>query len=160
MSATFRDDLQDLYQGEIIGEALFDRMLEFYDDPVQRYKVALMLQLETETKARLRPAMLELGADIRELDASREAGLTMAAALAGKPWAEAMTTLHEALIPYVERYTAIAANAPARYRELAQSMVRHESALLSLAACEAAGDGANSAADIIAQLQYPLPAPA
>ena len=71
-----------------------------------------------------------------------------------------MTTLHEALIPYVERYTAIAANAPARYRELAQSMVRHESALLSLAACEAAGDGANSAADIIAQLQYPLPAPA
>ena len=77
MSATFRDDLQDLYQGEIIGEALFDRMLEFYDDPVQRYKVALMLQLETETKARLRPAMLELGADIRELDASREAGLTL-----------------------------------------------------------------------------------
>lgn len=160
MSASFRDDLQDLYQGEIIGEALFNRMLDFYDDPVHRHKVALMLQLESETKARLRPAMLELGIDMRELDASREAGLTMAASLADKPWPEAMAMLHEALLPFVERYTAIAAQAPARYRELAQSMVRHETSLLRFAACEAAGESANSSVDIEAQLQYPLPAPA
>lgn len=160
MSANFRDDLQDLYQGEIIGEALFDRMLDFYDEPVKRYKVALLLQLETETKARLRPALLELGAGVRELEASREAGLTMATSLADKPWTDAMAALHEALLPYVERYTAIAAQAPARYRELAESMVRHESSLLRFAECESAGDTANSTGDIIAQLQYPLPVPA
>ncbi len=160
MSATFRKDLLDLYQGEIIGEALFDRMLDFYDDPMKRYKVALMLQLETETKARLRPAMLELGVDLRELDESREAGLTMAASLADKPWADAMKILHEALVPFVERYTAIAASAPAQYRDLAQSMVRHETSLLRFAECESTGDSENSTADIIAQLQYPLPAPA
>lgn len=160
MASSFRDDLQDFYQGEIIGEALFDRMLDFYDDPVHRHKVALMLQLETETKARLRPAMLELGVDLRELDASREAGLTMAASLADKPWADAMAMLHEALLPFVERYTAIAAQAPAPYRDLAQSMVRHETSLLRFAARESAGDTTNSTADIVAQLQYPLPPPA
>ncbi len=160
MSANFRDDLQDLYQGEIIGEALFDRMLDFYDEPVKRYKVALLLQLETETKARLRPALVELGAGVRELEASREAGLTMARSLADKPWTDAMAALHEALLPYVERYTAIAAQAPARYSELAESMVRHESSLLRFAECESAGDTANSTGDIIAQLQYPLPVPA
>lgn len=159
MSASFQDDLQDLYQGEIIGEALFDRMLDFYEDPVHRYKVALMLQLETETKARLRPAMLELGIDIRELEASRAAGLEMAASLAGKSWTGAMTMLHEALLPFVDRYTGIAAQAPAAYRELAQSMVRHETSLLRFAAAESAGDTANSTTDIIAQLQYPLPHP-
>ena len=159
MSATFSDELRDLYQGEIIGEALFGRMLDFYDDPIAHYKVALMLQLETETKARLRPAMLELGVDLRELNESREAGLTMAASLAGKPWLEAMKILYEALLPFVERYTAIAANAPARYRDLAQSMVRHETSLLRFAECESTGDTASSTADIIAQLQYPLPLP-
>jgi hypothetical protein len=160
MSASFRDDMQDLYQGEIIGEALFDRMLDFYEDPVHRYKVALMLQLETETKARLRPAMFEMGVGLREMDASREAGLAMAASLAGKTWTEAMKVLHEALISFVDRYTEIAARAPVRYRSLAQSMVRHESSLLDFAALEAAGDTTNSTADIVAQLQYPLPPPA
>ena len=73
----------EMYQGEIIGEVLFNRMLAFYDDPLQRYKVSVMLQLETETKARLRPVIMRLGLDPAESEESRRAGHKFAESLAG-----------------------------------------------------------------------------
>ena len=56
--------LNELYQGEVIGEVIFDRMLSFYKEPEIYYKIAVMLQLETETKARLRPTLMQLNMDI------------------------------------------------------------------------------------------------
>lgn len=159
MTDTFKDDLMSQYQGEIIGESFSSRMLELYPDPEQQYKIGLILQLETETKARLRPAMVALGMDIRELDESRAAGLEMAAGFEGKSWHEAMTLLRDLLVPYVERYTAIAQTAPSVDRELAEAMVTHEAALHRFAELEVAGETQHSTADMVAQLQYPLPGP-
>jgi hypothetical protein len=44
----------ELYQGEVLGEVLFDHMLSYFEEPDKQYKISVMLQLETETKARLR----------------------------------------------------------------------------------------------------------
>ena len=65
-SEQFKKDLSELYQGEILGEVLFDQMLSYFQSPDKQYKLSLLLQLETETKARLRPTLVLLGIDLVE----------------------------------------------------------------------------------------------
>ena len=152
----FTAQLLEMYQAEVIGEVLFNAMLDMYPDPDQQYKSATMLQLETETKARLRPALVALGANLTELDASREAGHGFVDAIKGKDWREAMQVLSDGVMPYVERYRDIAASAPEQYREIALSMVEHEESLQQFASEEAQGSGEQALQRIISQLQYPL----
>ena len=64
----FRDCLLDYYQTEVRGEAFFGAMLGKFDNPHHLYKIGSLLQLETETKARLRPTILELGGSVEELE--------------------------------------------------------------------------------------------
>ena len=71
---SFKTHLQELYQGEIIGEVAFDALLAEFDEPSLRHKIVTVLQLETEPKARLRPALMQLGLDVAEDKASRTAG--------------------------------------------------------------------------------------
>ena len=153
----FKQGLFEMYQGEVIGEVAFNRLLSQFQDPDHRFKVAVMLQLETETKARLRPAMVELGLDLTEAESARTQGEGLAEILEGKNWNEAMLILRDALVPYVERYREITAEAPASYRELAQSMVTHEESLHRFAELEIAGDVEKSLDGIVAQLVFPLP---
>ena len=153
----FAKGLMEFYQGEVIGEVAFNRMLAQFTDPTHRYKVGVMLQLETETKARLRPPMIELGLDLAEAEASRRSGDELADALEGMSWGDAMVALREGLRPYVERYREIAAEAPAPYRELAESMVVHEESLFHFAELEIAGETEKSLDAIVAQLVFPLP---
>jgi hypothetical protein len=49
-SDTFRQGMVELYQGEVLGEVLFDHMLSYFEEPDKKYKISVMLQLETETK--------------------------------------------------------------------------------------------------------------
>ena len=79
----FKQGLVELYQGEVLGEVLFDQMLPYFIEPDKQYKIAVMLQLETETKARLRPAMMQLGLDLGEQSESRKIGLDMATGMKG-----------------------------------------------------------------------------
>jgi hypothetical protein len=155
----FKKGVMELYQGEVIGEVLTNRMLAFYDDPQQRYKVAVLLQLETETKARLRPVIMRLGLDPTELEESRRAGHEFAESLAGLDWTAAMARLRDGIKPFVERYMEIETMAPAEYRDTAHAMVVHEQAGYRFAALEAAGNTTHSLDDVVAQLTYPLPRP-
>ena len=108
----FKQGLVELYQGEILGEVLFDQMLSFFDDTDIQYKISVLMQLETETKARLRPAMMDLGLDLREQQESRKMAMQMAAAMQGKNWQEIMVIVLDAVKPVVEQYKAIASVAP------------------------------------------------
>ena len=155
----FKKGVMEMYQGEIIGEGLTNRMLAFYDEPRQRYKVAVLLQLETETKARLRPVIMRLGLDPTELEESRRAGHEFAERLAGLDWTEAMVQLRDGVKPYVDRYLEIETMAPAEYREIAHAMVVHEQSFYRFAELEAAGNATHSLDDIVAQLTYQLPMP-
>ncbi len=155
----FKQGVEELYQGEVMGEVIFNRLLACHDDPVQRYKIATLLQLETETKARLRPVVMSLGLDPVELEASRQAGQEMAAGLEGLGWDDLMAQIRDAVEPFVVRYREIEATAPPEYREAARSMVVHEQALFRFAELEASGDASGSLDDIIVQLNHPLPRP-
>ena len=152
----FLQGLNELYQGEVLGEAIFNSMLSMFDEPELRYKIAVMFQLETETKARLRPALIQLGLDITELKDSRDTGLSVAASLEGKTWKEAMLALRELVKPAVERYKEIAESAPQEFKALAESMAVHEGALYDFLQAELAGNSDEALAKIIAQLQHPI----
>ena len=82
----FKIGLVEMYQGEVIGEVLLSRMLERFDSAEQLYKLGTMLQLETETKARLRPAVMQLGLGLVELDDSRDKGNEFYRTFEGMNW--------------------------------------------------------------------------
>ena len=153
----FKIALTELYQGEATGEVVFYRLLERFDSPGQQYKLGSLLQIETEAKARLRPAVLELGLDLVELDESRDKGNEFDRTFEGMDWRAAMAHLATIVEPFVTRYREIAEVAPPEYRGLADSMVVHEKSVMNFAEREAAGAGDHSIDDVVKQLIFPLP---
>ena len=152
----FKLGLQELYQGEVTGEVVFCRLLERFRSPSQQYKLTSLLQLETEAKARLRPAVVACGLDPIELEGSREKGIEVADSFEGMQWLAAMEHLATVLEPYVNRYREIAEIAPSEYKDLADSMAAHEQAAQDFARLEAAGKTGESLDAIVKQLIFPL----
>ena len=153
----FKNGLMEYYQGEILGEAVMEQFLRHFDEPLHQAKIAALLQLETETKARLRPALIELGLPLTADDNTREQAKAMAAMLADLNWDQVMAIMCEQLPVVVERYREVADCAPKKYRELSQSMVVHEQSLLDFAMFEASGERTRSLDGVIPQLHFKLP---
>jgi hypothetical protein len=147
-----------IYQGEVLGEAVFNLYLGLEENAERRYKLATLLQLESETKVRLRPFMTQLGLSIAQEDV-RDRVAEFAQSYASKSWRQHMEELAGIINFFLEKFREIENDAPASEREVAHSMVVHESALNKFAQLELAGDANNSLNDVIAQLQFPLPPP-
>ena len=146
---------EHMYQGEVLGEAVFARFLALEKDPERRYKWGTLMQLETETKARLRPFLTRLGIPIEEADVAARVE-EFSKDYNSKSWAEQMQTIAEVTSYYLERFREIEAAAPPTEREVAHSMIVHEQALHDFAKKELAGDAKHSLRDVIEQLKYPL----
>jgi hypothetical protein len=145
-----------MYQGEVLGEAVFGCYVALEKDPVRRHKWATCLQLETETKARLRPFLTELGLSIAQNDVSPIVA-EFGKKFAEKSWQQHMEEIQAITDMYLEKFRALDAAAPAKERDVVHSMVVHEAALNTFARRELAGDSKNSLADIVAQLKWPVP---
>ncbi len=159
LTATQIEGLVELYQGEVLGEALFDAMLHAAQTDDQRWKLMIMLQLETETKARLRPAMAAVGADIAESPDHRARGMATAEALDALPWSQKMAAIHAELsATFVPRYEVIAADF-GDVSDVAASMVEHERALARMVRLEAEGLAEGSASQVLSLLSHPIPFP-
>ena len=154
--AEFKKGLSEQYQGEVIGEVFFCGLLEHFDSSQHRHKLATLLQLETETKARLRPAVLELGLELVELDDSRKMGHEFVKSCDGMDWKGTMTHLATIVEHYVKRYSEIAEIAPPEFKDLADSMVVHEASIRTFASLEASGETEHSLDDVSNQLRFPM----
>ena len=154
----FKQGLTELYQGELMGEAVIEQLLRYFTASAEQAKLAVLLQLETETKARLRPAVMELGLPLLAEEETLAEAKAAATAFADLEWTQVMGAFSQQLPPVVERFQEIADNAPDEYKELAQSMVVHEQALLDFANLEARGETAGSIDGIVAQLHFKLTA--
>jgi hypothetical protein len=148
-----------MYQGEVLGEALLACYVGLKEDAARRYKWGTILQLETETKARLRPFLTKLGLSIAQ-DDTRDVVAEFAKNFTSKSWGDHMQELAGITDVYLEKFRTIATAAPDDEREVTHSMVLHEAAINRFANLELHGDSANSLNDVIAQLQYPLTKPA
>jgi hypothetical protein len=152
--------LEEFYQGEVLGEAMFDHMLAPLTDPGERYKMALLLQLETETKARLRPVLAAQGLSVQEDPQMRPRGEQFARDLAASTWQEKMTALHRAVADtFLPRYRELTEGLPAALRAVGDSMVEHEQALVDMTWRELNGQADRSDEPLLRLLHFPLQRP-
>ena len=151
--------IRDLYESEIFGEALFLSLVELAKNPRERYHTGTLLQLETETKSRLRPFLFKHGLSLNEsMDLAGVEGAV--GGYKAISWREFMTANIPVVQGYLSRFEAIAGVGPAEDQPVLQSMIRHEAAILKWVTMESAGNTQGSLDDVIAQLEHPLPMPA
>lgn len=127
----YQKSLMDIYQGEILGEALFSRLLETESDAEMRYAYGLLLQLETETKARIRRVLLRYGLPLSEQEKARADGIHWANALRALDASDFLTQFTQEIAPYAQRYGEIAAQAPHEDRECLEFVAAHEHSIYS-----------------------------
>ena len=142
-----------------MGEGFFEALLGMFEDPDHLYKIATLLQLETETKARLRPAILQLGGTVEQTEDARQIGRDLAADIASDDWGGFVAALNSAGEPLVTRQREVANIAPAAHRELAESMRIHGESIENFTEREMAGEVENSIEDVVQQLKFPLERP-
>jgi hypothetical protein len=155
VTAAQRQDVMSVYQGEVLGEALFSAMAEGANSPDRYRQFAAMLQLETETKARLRPLLASLGLSVVEREESRAEGYRAAARWLALPPGEFLDTFEREIAVYRDLYQTMADRAPAASQIALQSMVEHEQVFLRYVAAEREGRSADALSIIQSQLRYP-----
>ena len=148
--------VHELYQSEVLGEAIFLALLKVAKNEREKYHFGTALQLETETKARLRPFMFKYGFDLVE-DQDSELSDGIVAAYQEASWVEFLAGLKPLVNQFVERFQDIAAAGPAQDQAVLQSMITHEASFVSWIDKELAGEEGSLDA-IICQLQFPLSA--
>ena len=148
--------IRELYESEILGERLFLALVAEAKGPRDRYHFGTLLQLESETKARLRPLLCKHGVS---LDETMDLALVDLAveAYRGMTSQDFAALNVPVLEEYLARFDAIAKVGNEDDREILESMVRHEAAIVRWAAMERDGKTDGSLDDIISQLNYPLP---
>ena len=149
--------IKELYQSEVLGEQAFLALINIAKNEREKYHLGTVLQLETETKARLRPFMLDHGFDLVEGQDSELIG-GFVAAYQEVGWVEFLSGLTPLVNQFLERFQDIAAAGPAEDQAVLQSMVTHEASFVSWIDKEVAGEEGSLDA-IISQLKYPLSEP-
>lgn len=152
-------DLAELYQGEVAGEAFYCTLLRQFRAPYQQYLLGSLLQLETETKARLRPIVFEHGIDLVEIDDCRREGEELVSGTEHMGWIEASKNLAKLIESFVPRFRAIAGAAPPEWKALADSMVEHEILIQTATELAASGEDKRAVELVASQLVFPLPEP-
>ena len=148
--------IRDLYESEILGEAVFLALVAIARNPREKYQLGTLLQLETETKARLRPFLFRHGISLDEtMDLAGVA--VVIEGYQALSWPEFAAANVPVVQGFLSRFEAILELGPAEDKRTLQSMVDHEGSILRWARMESDGITEGSLDDVIAQLQYPLP---
>jgi hypothetical protein len=148
--------IRELYESEIFGEAIGLALVAVAKNDRERYHHATILQLETETKARLRPFLYKYGISLTE-KADLSAVPQLVASYQSGSWKEFMTGAIPVVKQFLGRFEQIAEAGPKEDQDYLQSMIRHEASILRWMEMEAAGETQGSLDAVIEQLKFPLP---
>lgn len=148
--------LRDLIESEIFGEAVSLALLNVAKTDRDRYHFATLLQLETETKARLRPLLYKHGVSLSEVAPREQIEEIVQGYLHGS-WEDFAAANKAVVETFLQRFQDIAAAGPEEDREILESMIRHESAILRWFDMESRGETEGSLDRIIDELSYPIP---
>lgn len=150
--------INELYQSEVLGEQAFLALMAAARNEREKYHFGTLLQLESETKVRLRPFLQKYGLELLEGEDTSEQVAGFVALYQQSDWPGFLASLQPVVDHYLARFVDIAEAGPAEDRETLQSMVRHEESFVHWIEKELAGqEGGLDVA--ISQLQYPLPVP-
>jgi len=156
MSA-YPERILELHQSEVFGEAAMLALWKAAKNEREKYHFGCFLQLETETKARLRPLLIKYGFDLEEgVDHEQNQGLV--AGYQAADYTDFLTGMKPMIEDFLQRFKEIAALGPEEDQEILQSMIPHEEAFLHWIDKELAGEeGAMDA--VLDIVQYPIPKP-
>jgi hypothetical protein len=132
---------RQLYESEILGETLFLALVQEAKTPRDRYHLGTLLQLESETEA----------ADLSLVELAIGAYRDMA-------WRDFVGLNVPIVEDFLAKFEAIVKVGDEADRDILESMVRHEAAILGWATMERDGIVDGSLDAVIAQLHYPMPA--
>ena len=149
--------LEEFFQGEVTGEALFHTLAEALEDPERRYQMRVLEQLERETKELLLENLRPLGGDIGESASARATGIAQAKALAAMPWAKVLHIFEREVRKFVAHFEEVENAGPEHGARLLAAVTAHERALLSFSECASAG-GAGDPLDPVTSLLKVVPA--
>jgi hypothetical protein len=150
--------IDELYQSEVLGEQAFLALIAVARNEREKYHFGTLLQLESETKVRLRPFLQKYGLAFVESQDGSEQVAGFVSVYLENSWLEFLAALKPLVDQFVARFQEIADAGPSEDQEVLQSMVTHEESFVHWIAKETAEEG--GALDLaISQLQYPLPAP-
>jgi hypothetical protein len=149
--------IAELYESEVFGEAAFLALLKAAKNPREKYHFATFLQLETETKARLRPLLLKYDFTLEEgMDPEQINGIV--AAYQGASWADFLGGMKPMIDNFLQRFTQIAALGPDEDRVILESMIKHEMSFVHWIDKELAGEEGSLDA-VLEIIQYRLSRP-
>ncbi|MBK5396373.1 hypothetical protein JFU47_06515 [Pseudomonas sp. TH39(2020)] len=151
--------VRELYESEIFGEKLALELIKLAKSKRDEYHFGTLLQLETETKARLRPFLAKYGISLSENIEPGDIESIVSAYQATHNLQEFSAVIKPAVEAFLSRFEEIARICPEEDRDVAESMVRHESAILKWLAMESEGQSEGSLDEMIVELRYPLPKP-
>ena len=150
--------INEFYQSEVLGEAAFLALMKRAKNERDKYHFGTLLQLETETKARLRPFLFKHGLDFDESGGGGETVSGLLVLYQQSDWLDFLAQLKPMVDQFLDRFREIAAGGPVEDRDILESMVRHEESFVHWIEKEAAGE--EGGLDVaVSQIQYPLPAP-
>jgi hypothetical protein len=147
--------LRELIESEIFGEAVSLALLEVVKNERERYHLASLLQLETETKARLRPLLYKHNVSLSEkmpLDHIER----IVWGYINASWEEFTKANIKIVEGFLARFKEIAMIGPDEDRVVLESMIRHEQAILRWFDMESRGEKEGSLDGILAELQHPV----
>jgi dimethylamine/trimethylamine dehydrogenase len=137
----YRRTLEEFFQGEVTGEALFHCLAESLDDREHQYQMRVMEQLERETKELLRGNVARLGGDTKESAAARDRGVAQVKAIAAMPWAKFLHIFQREVRKFVARFEEVERMGPPEDAKLLAAVTAHERALLAYSERESSGQG-------------------
>ena len=144
--------VEQCYQGEVNGEALFRAMVRASKDANAQQKLRVLEQLERETKEFLRSAVEETGRSVREDPEQIAAGEKLGTRLASLPWPELMKVFEDSLVRFVAQFEQSEKLATPGKGPVLAHFTAHERALLEFTRREIQGD-ADSLAPVVAMLR-------
>jgi len=151
MSDAYIIYLEERYQGEVYGEAIFDAWARATGDTAVAEKLQVLARLEREMGGRLAGELRALGRAPQADPGKREEGEKIGGALGGAAWPGVLDGFRSQLTPLVEEFERAESLAPEGKLSLLQDVTAHERALLLFADREGAGqaDALEPALDLL-----------
>lgn len=150
--------INELYQSEVLGEQLFLALMAVAKNERERYHFGTILQLESETKVRLRPFLRKYELEFVESRETEEQISGFVELYENSSWLDFLAATKPVVDQYLARFHEIANAGPDQDKEILQSMITHEESFVHWIEKELAGEE-GSLASITCQLQHPLTAP-
>ncbi len=131
------------YQGEVLGQALFDGIADQLADPEPARKMRVLATLERRTKEATAPALERAGISTEPDPETLATAAALIPGAAGLAWSELMASIEPITGQYIPLYERIGELNPAE-QATAELLVAHEKALRDFGRTELAGDAATS----------------